>query len=423
MLYLRIMLVTAAIGMLVASSAHAQMVPGEASPRGQSLLASFDPFAETIEIQFTPGCDATDHTVYYGPLAMVSTYGYTGALCNVGTGGTATLDALPEDMFFLVVANNGTVESSYGADGAGAQRPEDLVVGSCNLMQDLTALCSPPSLEFEVGPCLETQTTCALDVTGVDADPLDILSFYLAPFSTSGCVGWSAVAYFDPSKPFNAGAPINTTYEPLDTDPDNARLVRLVVDRQALGEFGNLYPYPRKACFAVEDSGGNGINDATTSIEIPVTPVDDAPIAVDWTYASAWENQNIPTTVLFVSSQVNVTNLDNYFFNDQGGDTVAVEIVSLPSTGSLEHEVNGNWVALSVNDRMSCACPPPCSNVDPCNSLQVRYVPGSIVQDTGFSDAFTFKVVDVDTGVTTYAAPGFQNLESAVRTVTFLVGP
>jgi hypothetical protein len=97
MLYLRIMLVTAAIGMLVAGSAHAQMVPGEASPRGQSLLASYDPFAETIEIQFTPGCDATDHTVYYGPLAMVSTYGYTGALCNVGTGGTAILDALPED--------------------------------------------------------------------------------------------------------------------------------------------------------------------------------------------------------------------------------------------------------------------------------------------------------------------------------------
>ena len=63
------MLVTAAIGILVASSAHAQMVPGEASPRGQSLLASFDPITETIEIQFTPGCDALDHTVYYGPLA------------------------------------------------------------------------------------------------------------------------------------------------------------------------------------------------------------------------------------------------------------------------------------------------------------------------------------------------------------------
>jgi uncharacterized protein (DUF736 family) len=326
-------------------------------------------------------------------------------------------------MFFLVVANNGTVESSYGADGAGAQRPEDLVVGSCNLMQDLTALCSPPSLEFEVGPCLETQTTCELNVTGVDADPLDILSFFYAPVATnvSGeCVPSGDVAYFD-----TGVAVPNSPTQQLTTDPDNARLVRLVVNRQALGLLGQFGSSPKKACFAVEDSGGTGINDATTRIEIPITPVDDAPIAVDWTYASAWEVQNIPTTVLFVSSQVKVTNLDNYVFNDpQGGDNVAVEIVSLPGTGTLEHdpEDNGNWVALSANDRMSCACPFPCSG-EPCSSLQVRYVPDSVVQEVGFSDAFTFKVVDVDTAITNYAAPGFQNLESAVRTVTFLVGP
>jgi hypothetical protein len=120
---------------------------GEASAKSipaEHLLASLDPTDGTIDIQFTPACGATDHTVYYGPLADVSTYGYTGALCNVGNDGTTTLDSGPESVFFLVVANNGEVEGSYGADSAGAQRPEDFATAVCDVPQDLSGSCDTP---------------------------------------------------------------------------------------------------------------------------------------------------------------------------------------------------------------------------------------------------------------------------------------
>ena len=94
-----------------------------------------------IDLTFSPACDATDHTVYYGDLANVSTYGYSGAACFLGNSGVASFDPGPGSRFFLIVGNTGVVEGSYGRDGAGFERPEHFSGTACDLSQDLSSVC------------------------------------------------------------------------------------------------------------------------------------------------------------------------------------------------------------------------------------------------------------------------------------------
>ena len=120
--------------------------PGEASRQAQSLdhmTALYDDQSGQVDVSFTPACDATDHTIYYGPLDQVSGYGYSGALCHAGTSGQASFDPGPESYFFLVVGNNGWAEGSYGLDSDGLQRPEGLGTPGCDLVQDLSGSCDP----------------------------------------------------------------------------------------------------------------------------------------------------------------------------------------------------------------------------------------------------------------------------------------
>ena len=111
--------------------------PGEATP----MLASFNKGSGAIDVTFTAACSSTNHTIYYGPLASVSTYGYAGAACGVGTSGTASFDPGPGDSFFLIVARDGAVEGSFGTRSTGVERPEAGNVGSCPLPQSLGNRC------------------------------------------------------------------------------------------------------------------------------------------------------------------------------------------------------------------------------------------------------------------------------------------
>jgi len=117
--------------------------PGEASSwdvPADRLLASYDAATGAIDVDYTPACDATDHVLYFGSLADVSTYGYSGAECFLGTSGTASFDPGPGSWFFVVVAQNGTDEGSYGVDSALAERPEAVGVGTCDVPQDLAGV-------------------------------------------------------------------------------------------------------------------------------------------------------------------------------------------------------------------------------------------------------------------------------------------
>ena len=118
--------------------------PGEAAPPSAPMTAAWNGATGTIDIGYDPACDATDHTIYYGDLADVASYTWSGAACGVGTTGSASFDPGPGDVFFVIVGVAASAEGSYGADGAGAERPEDVATVGCDLDQDLSGTCETP---------------------------------------------------------------------------------------------------------------------------------------------------------------------------------------------------------------------------------------------------------------------------------------
>jgi len=121
--------------------------PGEPSEGGapeELMVASKNDATGLIDVAFSPACDASNHTIYYGDLANVSTYAYSGASCWRGNSGTTSFDpAGLSSAFFMIVGNNGVVEGSYGRDTLGAERPQD-TTAACQLPQNLSGVCSLP---------------------------------------------------------------------------------------------------------------------------------------------------------------------------------------------------------------------------------------------------------------------------------------
>jgi hypothetical protein len=114
----------------------AMTVPGEASA-GQMIVTALDKVSGAIDIGYTPACDAVEHNIYYGELAAVAVYGYGAAACSVGVSGSANFTPAVDDAFFVIVANNGIEEGSYGEDGSAVERPEDVGTVGCDRVQDL----------------------------------------------------------------------------------------------------------------------------------------------------------------------------------------------------------------------------------------------------------------------------------------------
>lgn len=111
-------------------------VPGRAG--GLRVARGTDP--DALDLTWTPACDAVDHNVYWGELASVASYAYAGAICSVGAGGTATIEPGAGDLFFLVVANDGAEEGSYGDDSGGVERPEDTSTPVCDRPRNLAGV-------------------------------------------------------------------------------------------------------------------------------------------------------------------------------------------------------------------------------------------------------------------------------------------
>jgi len=115
-------------------------VPGEPSHQtvpAEQMRAGYDDGTGFIDMTYTPACDAADHTIYYGDLAGVSTYSYSGAECSIGVGGSYSFDPGTGSFFFLVVANDGNEEGSYGKDTLFTERPSAAV---CAFPQNLTGI-------------------------------------------------------------------------------------------------------------------------------------------------------------------------------------------------------------------------------------------------------------------------------------------
>jgi len=119
--------------------------PGETSMPGLDplIVNARDAVAGSMTLGYGNPCEATENTIEYGPLADVAIYGYSGQECSIGTTGAYDWFYPAGDLYFLVVANNGTIEGSYGIDGAQVERPEDDVSVACPLAQDLADRCDP----------------------------------------------------------------------------------------------------------------------------------------------------------------------------------------------------------------------------------------------------------------------------------------
>lgn len=117
--------------------------PGEAGVATPLLVTAYDKITGDVTISYGAACSSSDNTIEFGLLADVSTYTYDGQVCNVGNGGTATFGLPTGSYFFVLVANDGNVEGSYGVRvdaGSATERPED--VGTlCPLPQDLSQRC------------------------------------------------------------------------------------------------------------------------------------------------------------------------------------------------------------------------------------------------------------------------------------------
>jgi hypothetical protein len=68
-------------------------------------------------------CPASDYNLLYGDLAAVATYAYSDSACALGITGAATFTPPAGDIFFVVVAQDGSLEGTHGFDSEGKPRP------------------------------------------------------------------------------------------------------------------------------------------------------------------------------------------------------------------------------------------------------------------------------------------------------------
>ncbi len=116
--------------------------PGEPS---DLVVESIDLVTGVLTLSYQPACNAADHNIVYGPLEDVSTYGYSGQDCGIGTSGSYNqFNPGAESYFFIVVGTDGAgMEGSYGRSSDLIERPEDPNDPVCAFSQSLASTCGP----------------------------------------------------------------------------------------------------------------------------------------------------------------------------------------------------------------------------------------------------------------------------------------
>jgi hypothetical protein len=70
-------------------------------------------------LSYGPSDGAANHTLYYGPLSAVSTYGYSGLQSNLGISGSSSVTLPAGDLFWVVVGRTLRAEGGYGTSAIG----------------------------------------------------------------------------------------------------------------------------------------------------------------------------------------------------------------------------------------------------------------------------------------------------------------
>ena len=101
-------------------------VPGGESTTEPMTASRVTPAGDWIQVDWdASSCMADEYNLIFGPLADLSAYTLEGAECAIGVAGSHDwVDVPAGDLFFLIVGvdDTGVYESSWGADGLGAQR-------------------------------------------------------------------------------------------------------------------------------------------------------------------------------------------------------------------------------------------------------------------------------------------------------------
>lgn len=124
--------------------------PGEASHqsvRAEHMKVALNSDGSSLDLTYTPACGSMGHTVYWGHLQEVASYGYTRSECSTDISGNLTFSPSDAgDIFFLVVAHNGSQEGSYGTDSSLVQRPEatGTAFAPCDYPRVMVGSCDPP---------------------------------------------------------------------------------------------------------------------------------------------------------------------------------------------------------------------------------------------------------------------------------------
>ena len=116
--------------------AVASATPGEMPAM---LVPSHNQAAQSFAINYdNTTCEQTSNNVFYGPLSQISSYSYSGQSCTIGNTGSYNFDysAVTESIFFVVVAQNGVNEGSYGIATTGTERPDALQCPETQLLVD-----------------------------------------------------------------------------------------------------------------------------------------------------------------------------------------------------------------------------------------------------------------------------------------------
>jgi hypothetical protein len=109
------------------------------------LVTDYDPGTQELSITYGSACEATDNNIFYGPLSQVSTLGWSGEWCSIGTSGSYSGFAPGSgSFFFLVVGTKGSNEGSYGTNllpGPSVNERSPYEGNGCSTTQDLSNPC------------------------------------------------------------------------------------------------------------------------------------------------------------------------------------------------------------------------------------------------------------------------------------------
>jgi hypothetical protein len=104
-----------------------------------------DASGSTIDLTWDVStCSSADHHLLYGDLANVASLAVAGAVCDLGTSGSASWTGVPAgDLWFVVVGDDdASTEGSWGTDGTGAQRGGSSPSARCGMAtRDNSGVC------------------------------------------------------------------------------------------------------------------------------------------------------------------------------------------------------------------------------------------------------------------------------------------